>query len=525
MLTPAFFHRHPSLCLIILGVIGGIACFAPYHWVPLLFITFYGFQKFADHSAHSPFKLGLSFFFGFYGANLYWLTYPLLFVETNYRPLAPLAFAIPFYAAIYGAFSLHVASKIFAHSNFYKWMTWAVLFAMGEWIRGHIFTGFPWNFMGHIWAPWPVLCQITAYGGIYLLSALTIIMLASLAYHPVRISLCLFLTIWGLGAWRLHTQTPSGYQPNITARLVQPHIDQHHKWDQNQQHLNTLLSLSNEPFQHMGSHITTNLPSVVHLPEITPKAFGDKPTHIIWPETAVSYYLHKAPRCCDYLSYYLPEDTWLITGALRSDPNHIYNSLYILDNHGTIHNTYDKSRLLIFGEWVPTWLPFAKLVYGAENYTPGKGLTVFDAHHPARSSWALSNPSVTGFTPLICYESTFPDPNLPAGTTWAINITNDAWFLNSPGPYQHFQITRFRAIEWGVPLVRVANTGISGLINAMGQTQRSLPLGSQGYIDTPIPNPLSHTTLYRQWGDYPYFFVLFLMALWITWQWLARKVT
>ena len=105
-------------------------------------------------------------------------------------------------------------------------------------------------------------------------------------------------------------------------------------------------------------------------------------------------------------------------------------------------------------------------------------------------------------SPLICYEAIFPGRVVDAASRpgWMLNVTNDAWFGRSAGPYQHFAATRLRAVEEGLPLVRVANTGISAIVDGYGRVRSRLGLGREGVIDGPLPAALPLTPFAR-FGD------------------------
>jgi apolipoprotein N-acyltransferase len=203
--------------------------------------------------------------------------------------------------------------------------------------------------------------------------------------------------------------------------------------------------------------------------------------------------------------------TVLITGAIRAPATpantrvtHAYNSVYVIDRDGSILDVYDKVHLVPFGEYLPFQPLLEKL--GLMQLTKIRG--GFLAGDRRR---AMTVPSAPKMLPLICYEAIFPDAAVPDGERpgWLVNLTNDGWFGISTGPYQHFQQARVRAIEEGLPLVRAANTGISGVIDPVGRVIASLPLGAEGVVDARLPATIA-PTLYARYGDAA--LILFLIA-------------
>ena len=156
--------------------------------------------------------------------------------------------------------------------------------------------------------------------------------------------------------------------------------------------------------------------------------------------------------------------------------------------------TYDKFHLVPFGEYVPLRrvLTFAKLTYGIVDFSAGPGPRT------------LRLPGLPPVGPLICYEAIFPGAVLDRSDrpAWLLNITNDAWFGTSAGPYQHLAIARTRAVEEGMALVRAANTGISAVIDPYGRVMARLGIGERGVIDSALPAPIEGGTLFGRFGDW-----------------------
>ena len=206
----------------------------------------------------------------------------------------------------------------------------------------------------------------------------------------------------------------------------------------------------------------------------------------------------------------VPRDGLVISGALRkssagnAELMELWNSVYAIDDQGRIAGSYDKFHLVPFGEYVPfrQVLTFAKITYGAIDFSAGPGPRT------------LRLPGLPPVSPLICYEIIFPGrvadrQDRPA---WLLNITNDAWYGRSSGPYQHFAAARLRAVEEGLPLVRVAGTGISAVVDAYGRTVARLGLGRAGVIDSALPAPLAGATPYGRLGDRIVLLILIAVA-------------
>jgi len=256
---------------------------------------------------------------------------------------------------------------------------------------------------------------------------------------------------------------------------VQANIDQRLKWEESER-VNTLkkyLALSTQA--------------------------GAAPvTHVVWPETALPYFLSTEPELLRILAQVVPPGGMLLTGAVRVDPptvrpQQVWNSVHAIDEQGRVVATYDKFHLVPFGEYVPlrNILPLDKITPGTSDFAAGPG------------PMTLIVPGLPPVSPLVCYEAIFPGAVTPSSgprPAWLLNVTNDAWFGDSAGPRQHFASARLRAIEEGLPLVRAANTGISAVVDPYGRVRAQLDLGRQGVIDSPLPEALP-ATLYARWGN------------------------
>ena len=373
-----------------------------------------------------------------------------------------------------------------------------------EWLRGHILTGFPWNAFGYTLTPAPVMMQSAALVGLWGLTlAAFIIFAAPAALVPapagarrgvltfVALAAALLAAHLAYGALRLADAGEPGAGPAI--RIVQPALDQSEKWqaENDDEIVRRYLSLSRE-----ASPARSGLDGVAIL---------------VWPESAFPFLLTDRPEVLTAIADILPPGTTLITGAVRADepPDasmQAFNSVLVIDDQGAITAAYDKVHLVPFGEYLPfrplvRSLGIRQLIAIPEGFTFGaKRLT-------------LTVPGAAPFAPLICYEIIFPGAVLATGPRpgWMLNLTNDTWFGDTPGPYQHFLQGRVRAVEEGLPLVRAANSGISAIVDAHGRIVHSLEPGNAGIIDGNIPEDAVFT-LYTRTGDWLFFGLLVAAA-------------
>jgi apolipoprotein N-acyltransferase len=286
--------------------------------------------------------------------------------------------------------------------------------------------------------------------------------------------------------------TPTAFVDDVHLRIMQPNVPQDAKFSyaNKQQVMQHYLALSDRATGPQSTGVR-------------------EATHLIWPESAFPFFLTREPDALAQIAALLPPGTVLITGAARPAEvsRHAYNSIYVIDHDGSILSVYDKVHLVPFGEY----LPFQSLLerLGLQQLTKVQG--GFLAGDRRR---AMASPRAPKFVPLICYEIVFPHDAVPPGERggWLLNLTNDAWFGMSAGPYQHFHQARVRAIEEGLPLVRAANTGISAVVDPVGRVMRALPLGSEGVLDSGLPQPLA-PTLYSRVGDLPLAIVLAAIGL------------
>jgi len=482
----------------VLGGVGALA-FAPTFIFPALLLSFSGIWFLLEReivnrvSFSKIFWLGWWFGLGHFTVGLYWIAFALAVDLGTFWWVIPFAlFGIPSILGLFTGLSFAL-TKAWPYNGISRAFAFSALWVGVEWLRGHLLTGFPWNLTGYGWAFSLEMMQTVSLVGTYGLSLLALLMAVSLGYFVGKrpfernIALTIYLIpilcwVWGKNRLDHPNVIPS---PSLAIRLVQPSIPQTLKWDpkEKEAHLQQLLKM-------------TQMPSSLPL-----KA-------VIWPESAVSFFLEQDPFRRVLIAEALPKGALLFTGALRKTPSgktslEIWNSLLVLNDQAEIMAHYDKAHLVPFGEYIPFRQALdslfgkgsiKKITAGAMDFTPGPG--------PETTFLPTGFPSFSG---LVCYEVIFPKAVINTEQPrpgWLINVTNDAWYGNTSGPYQHLEIARFRGIEEGIPLVRAANSGISAVFDAYGRTIGRIGLNQIGILDVLLPSPTQLTPFYGEWGDW-----------------------
>ncbi len=483
------------------------AAMPPWHLIVALPIAFTGLVWLIDSGgtgrggARAAFLAGWCFGLGHFVAGLYWVVNaPLVYGlgTAAMLPLIPIiSLGLPALLALFPAAACLAARllalRFLGPGDGARVLLLAACWTGGEWLRGNVLTGFPWNLTGYAWAFSDAMPQLAAVVGVYGLSLITVAAAAMPAaligadgatsrsragwWWLAAAAAALALT-WAGGAWRLERAGPAAdlaAAPGVFLRVVQPNIRQRDKWARERQVENFGLLL-----------------------RLTSAAGRERITHVIWPETATTFFLDERDDARRHIARVTARGGALITGTPRRSapvwPFRMWNSLMAIDHTGAVVATYDKAHLVPFGEYVPLgdYLPLAKVTRGRIDYAPGVGPRTLDI------------PGLPPVSPLICYEAIFPgavvDRAKPAA--WLLNITNDAWFGTSAGPYQHLAIARLRAVEEGLALVRAASTGISAVADPYGRVMARLGVGERGVIDTVLPAPLAGRTPYARLGDW-----------------------
>ncbi|MEZ5931446.1 MAG: apolipoprotein N-acyltransferase [Alphaproteobacteria bacterium] len=433
------------------------------------------------------FLTGWWFGLGYFVVGLYWIAIAFFTDAEKFGALAlPAVLLLCAVMAVFPAIAALAFHLLRPRHPLAQALALAVAWILGEWLRAQFLWGFPWNLIGYVWIAVLPIGQMAAYVGVYGLGLVAVLAgslwITALAldgrarWSGPGFAVAMLAVLFAAGSLRLSGGL-SGEQAGVRLRLVQANIDQFHKWDP---------ALRADSFRR---HLD--------LSARPPAAGAAAPSVIVWPETASAYVLDEDAVAREVIAEVTPKGGHVITGFNRFDldgePKRAWNSLAALDDRGEIEAVYDKHRLVPFGEFLP-WrsvlsrIGLKKITEGSIDFQPGEG------------PLTLAVDDLPAFSPLICYEAIFtaevtPDDSRP---DWLLNITNDAWFGHSSGPYQHLAMARMRAIEEGLPLVRSANTGISAVVDPFGRLLASLDLGEAGVLDSALPKPLAEPPLYAR---------------------------
>ena len=434
--------------------------------------------------------------FGYFLVGLWWVGAAFLVEADKFAWALPLGVvALPAGLALFWGLGFAFARLLWTGGAA---RIFALAFGLGtmEWTRGVVLTGFPWNDIGMALGGHLVLAQAASLFGLYGLTYLSIAIFAAPATlwsfardrldpYPLLASAAL-LTLIAVFGWVRLSSPPSPDVPGVKLRLVQPNISQGAEFspDNREAILARYIDLSDRNLA--GSRPARDA------------------THLIWPESAFPFILSRDAAAMSEIVEFLGAGRTLITGAARVEETpgrepRYYNSIEVLNRSGLDDSRYDKEHLVPFGEYIPfqallDWIGITQFVHVPGGFTAGAGRRILRVN------------GLPSAVPLICYEAIFPAEaardlaSVDMGS-WLLNVTDDAWFGLTPGPYQHYAQARVRAIELGLPLVRDANSGISAVIDGMGRERAVSSLGVEAVIDARLPEPLP-PTWQRRFGSF-----------------------
>lgn len=496
------------------GALSALAM-APFNAWPVLFLTFPVAVWLIDGAAAGRRRgvpaaawAGWWFGFGYFVPGLYWIGYAFLVDAQTFGWLLPVAVCgLPAYLALFTAFGFALARLIWTQGAT-RIIALAVCLTVAEWLRGHLLTGFPWNAFGYALTEPLALAQAASLVGLWGLTFLAVAIFAAPAvviddravtprpWLAPMAALSMLAAMGVFGVVRL-SSSPTHLVAGVKLRIMQPNLQQDVRFNYaaKAQVMQQYLALSDRA--------------------TGPQSTGVRDaTILIWPESAFPFFLTREADAMAQIANLLPNGTILITGSVRAPDlppgariTRAYNSIYVIDHDGSVLSVYDKLHLVPFGEF----LPFQDLMekIGFVQLTKVQGGFI-----PGDRRRAMELPSAPRVLPLICYEAVFPDEigarDQRAG--WIVNLTNDAWFGVSTGPYQHLQQTRVRAIEQGLPVVRAANSGISAVIDPYGRIIARLELGVDGVLDSLLPSA-ARQTIYARFGDTPALIIIAFAVL------------
>ena len=453
------------------------------------------------HSLKSDLALGWTFAFGFFLAGLYWVGISATVDIGTFWWFVPIASAgLP---ALLAFFVMPIPALVtkYSQTTLEKVLLFVALWLVHEWLRSWVLSGFPWNLIGYSASFSLEMLQLASIGGVWLLSA-ALILAASLpvlflenrkktSLLSLTASLLIPIMIFGYGSFRLSGSGVEYHDPKeLALHLVQANIPQTLKWDPDaaRQNLQRQIALS---------QISSEQQKAKNL--------------VIWSESSIPYLLDEDENLRSYLAQSLPANTTFMTGSNRREiiegnkPRY-FNSFFVMNEEAEILSSYDKRFLVPFGEYVPLSdiLPIQKLTAGLVDFTSGD------------KTATIKVSGIPTFAPLICYEVIFPGHVVPENQerpSWLLNITNDAWFGKSSGPYQHFSMAQMRAVEEGLPLIRVSNPGISAIIGPRGKILLHSKLDEATSLTGYLPKPIAKPPLFARLGNWSIALILLLLAI------------
>ena len=473
-----------------LFIIGFLATFSlpPFSIFPCVFlISISIFYLLNSDDLKEAFLIGFFLAFGWFLVSLYWISNAILIGGKEFFWMIPfILFGLPALLSIFWGLAFFFTNLIGKNITERLFLL-SILFPLFEWFRGKILSGFPWNMIGFSLSSPLEFAQTISFLGPFGQNILIVFLLTipvSLYYYKkifFSIVTIICATILLTSTYIFNNTKIRFTEQNI--RIVQPNFSHLDKWDKSKYLINQdkLIDLSKD--EKNENHL------------------------IIWPETAIVNFIENIQQDISHIvDVILNKNSGiLITGIPRKEiinnRDYYYNSMIVIDQNGKISGIYDKKRLVPFGEYNPfrTFFSFFNVIATDKEFSKGRQRNQFFTFNKLK------------LFPMICYEAIFPfKANKDKSYDLIINITNDVWFGKTLGPEQHFWLAKQRAIETGIPMVRVSNSGISSLIAPNGKEIESLNFGSSGFLELKIPEKFKET-LYLKFGEKIYYLITLVL--------------
>ena len=452
---------------------------APFDWWPLVGLSA-GLLFFCLNPAHcrTPLRTGFFFGAGFFGAGVSWVYVSIHVYGNTPVPLATVL-TVMFCGGLALLFTLQALLFNRLASRHLGWQViqFASVWVLFEWVRSWLLTGFPWSYAGYgmldsPFAGWiPV---IGVYGSSWLIVLLGCLWVSALS-RPQRaprwiITLFCSTALWLSGSLWSGVQWTQPLGTPLRVAAVQPNVPLKEKWNP----------------RYRGGILRDFVERSARLSE----------SHdiVVWPESAIPGYRDQLEAVISQADQDATKSaTTLITGIPTRDTGGRYNSVVALGNGS---GTYNKQKLVPFGEYVPL-----------EGWLRGL-IAFFDLPMSQFSEGSSDQPPLMAHglpvASLICYEVVYPDfvQRLGRDAALLITISNDTWFGDSVGPWQHFQMARYRAVEMGRDLIRSTNDGITALVDAGGRVIATSPQFTDAVVMGAVQPRTGHTP-YTLTGSLP----------------------
>jgi len=499
-------------------LLGGITIFgfSPYNFT---FINFFSFSillfliliikkrtqtKYRKKKSNRYFfYLGCAFGFGFFLFGNYWISISLTHDEM-FRGLIPFSLIfVPLFLSLFFGLTILIVGP-FSEKNIYFIIFFSLVFSIFEFLRGNLLTGFPWNLISYTWSWSHETIQILSFIGTYSLSLISITFFCipflffqnKIIKKNVIFFLFFLIAFIGNFSYGSHKIDNSNYEfdKNFSVKIISPNFSLKDYSTQSEiNQLQRLIKISD--------------------PE------KNKKTLFIWPEGI--FYESNLQNIILYKNLFLDKfsENHLIVLGINNFVNSVdlknkkyFNSLVILNHKLEILSVYNKINLVPFGEFLPfesflSKFGLKKITSGYNSFSAGDIRMLINLGNQFNGKLIL---------PLICYEiiysgkiktkNQFPD--------LVINISEDAWFGESIGPYQHYSKAIYRSVEEGVFIARSANKGFSGFIDPNGRSLKFLDSSESGNIEYQMPQ-FVRSTLFSDYGN-KIFFLIILLYIFLT---------